>query len=217
MVLIHRPLKKGQGTSVRFRPRPQGRGQGTAELIEMVQYSEREGRSYLVMDKFGSVRFSELFFWTQNRTVSSVLPIVLNFELNHWFWFSRVRFWFSHLENHEPNFFYQKNDKELIKSTYFLCQMKTKHHLLQTLVLNSQDSWSMHLYAAAWLTAATCLFQYALLRICRASKISAERQLWHAVPVIPPLLKALLEGVNDPWMARYKHSWGHTFSIKGKL
>ena len=39
MVLTHRPLKKGQGTSVRFRPRPQGRGQGTAELIEMVQYA----------------------------------------------------------------------------------------------------------------------------------------------------------------------------------
>ena len=58
------------------------------------------------MDKFSSVQFSEPFFWTQNQTLSSVLPIVLNFELNGQFWFSRVWFWFSHPENHEPNFFH---------------------------------------------------------------------------------------------------------------
>ena len=38
MVLTHQPLKKGQGTSVQFWPRPQGQ-QGMAELIEMVQYA----------------------------------------------------------------------------------------------------------------------------------------------------------------------------------
>ena len=30
----------GQGTNYRLRPRPQGWGQGTDELIKMVQYTE---------------------------------------------------------------------------------------------------------------------------------------------------------------------------------
>ena len=35
---LPRSFERGQGTSVRFRPQPQGRGQGTAELIQIVQY-----------------------------------------------------------------------------------------------------------------------------------------------------------------------------------
>ena len=35
---LHRSFERGQGTSVRFRPWPQGRGQGTVELIQIVQY-----------------------------------------------------------------------------------------------------------------------------------------------------------------------------------
>ena len=38
MIFYHRSLERRQGTSVRFRPRPHGRGQGTAELIQIVQY-----------------------------------------------------------------------------------------------------------------------------------------------------------------------------------
>jgi hypothetical protein len=36
--LDHQPLKKGQATSDQFRPCPEGQGQGTTELIQIVQY-----------------------------------------------------------------------------------------------------------------------------------------------------------------------------------
>ena len=79
------------------------------------------------MDKFGSVRFRGVFFWTMNWTTSSVLPIFQNLELNSWFWFIRVRFWFSNIENLNRTPFVFNSPKNLKKH---VCRSKLSLILL---------------------------------------------------------------------------------------